>query len=410
MVVAMRRGTKRLLGGIAVGGAVLLAAWALDIKSRTEVSAPASSPPADDPEAAEVDHTPVGPDRQFDRRFWLSWFLPLMAITVACIASSVPLFFGAFPGTAGATLSAPTGGILFLIDAKAGTSSGEERAKLATKVKAETWTTGFDGADMLSLKLEFPATLAGARWYIAASGQYFPDQRLDTNLFCDIGFRVVREPHRIRCQDTEFNGSTGVEYRYDDQIGSTVGDGKIWAPINSLAGYEAKEVAVLTGVVSAWTDTSTQISIPFRTPQVAHPGGDDLVRLAPIGVSDDEWGSLHPVRDVAAGYTEMPSEFADVQSGEGLRYLPLSTVRIDVREESLEGRQITTALPPTSGTDHLLWEQEGQGIGPILYRIHDPASETDTAVNAFLAGLIASTGTAALLLLVEQVLVRLQKT
>jgi hypothetical protein len=92
-----------------------------------------------------------------------------------------------------------------------------------------------------------------------------------------------------------------------------------------------------------------------------------------------------------------------------MQYLPLSTVRIDVSEDNLEGRQIATALPPTISPDRLLWEKEGQGIGPILYRIHDPTSETNTAVNAFLAGLIASAGAAALLLLVEQVLVRLQR-
>jgi hypothetical protein len=287
MVVAMKRQTKTLLGGIAVGGAIVLAARALKLKPGTEAAPPACAPPVDDPEAAEAHGAAVRPGRRFGRQFWLFWFTPLIAITAACVASSVPLFFGAFPGTAGATLSAPTGGIIFLIDAKPGSSSEIQREELRTKVKAETWTTGFQGADMLTLELDFPTTLTGARWYIVASGQYLPNQDLNTNLFCDIGFRVVREPQRIRCKDTEFNGSSGVEYRYDDQIGTKGGDGKIWAPVNSLTGYYAKAAAIITGIVSARTDTPTQVSIPFRTPQVAHPGGDDLVRLAPIGVFDN---------------------------------------------------------------------------------------------------------------------------
>jgi hypothetical protein len=50
----------------------------------------------------------------------------------------------------------------------------------------------------------------------------------------------------------------------------------------------AERAAIITGTVSAEPHTPTRIFIPYRTPRVEHPGGDERVRLAPIGVTDQE--------------------------------------------------------------------------------------------------------------------------
>jgi hypothetical protein len=89
------------------------------------------------------------------------------------------------------------------------------------------------------VKLTFPVTAAGSRWYVVASGQYYPDRKLDQNLFCFTGFLVIPETDRIRCRDTPGEGSVGVEYRYNDELGSTERD-TINGPIDSLAGFDAE--------------------------------------------------------------------------------------------------------------------------------------------------------------------------
>jgi hypothetical protein len=113
---------------------------------------------------------------------------------------------------------------------------------------------------------------------------------------------------------------------------------------------------------------------------------------------------------VATGYTGVFGEFADLESGRKLRYLPLSMLRFHVREDAIGEREIAAVVPPPVQPDQLAWENTGAGIGPFSYRLHDPYSQDRTAVKAFGAGLIASVGAAALLLLVEQILVRFQRS
>lgn len=297
-----------------------------------------------------------------------------------------------------------------LLDAKAPSFNPGKHQVPATAVTAKTWTTGYEGINEINLRLDFPPVLAGSRWFVVTSGQYFPDQTFDDKLFCDVGGQAIHEPNRIRCRDNPSDGSNDVEYRYDDQIGSPSGrDGPILAPIDSLIGFDADAAAVITGTVSSRADTPTSISIPYRTPHESRPGGDHLVRLAPIGVTDEEWGSLRPVGELATAYASIPSDFADVQSGQGLRYLPISSMRVDVDDDALgDGQQITVAMPATVDPDRLRWDQQGRGIGPLLYRLHDPASETHVGVYAFAAGLAVSSGVAALFLLGEQFLIRRQ--
>jgi hypothetical protein len=420
---------------MAIGGAILATVWIFrrimrDTSTRgpaVEAGPTAAEPPAEAELTAEAERatgpqpergtpTPAAPDaaaqRRFDRRFWLVWALPLTAIAVISVLIAYPLFISAYPGTSGPGPAAPRGGILLLIDAKArgfdNTDVSLRGPEPTVAVTAETWTTGFEGVSELLLNLSFSQVAAGSQWYIVASGQYFPDERLDRRLFCETEPQVVQEPDRIRCRDTGFNGSTGIEYRYRDQIGSVSGD-KINLPINSLVGFDADSAVVITGTVSAQADVPTQIFVPYRSPQVERPGGDELVRLAPVGFMDQEWGGLRPVRDVAVGYADVFGQFADVQSGRKLRYLPISTMRFSVREDALNGREIASAMPPTTQPDNLVWEKTDAGIGPISYRLHDPYSQDRTAVKAFWAGLIASAGAAAALLLLEQALLRSQR-
>ncbi|MEH0824393.1 MULTISPECIES: hypothetical protein [Micromonospora] len=350
--------------------------------------------------------------RRFDRGFWLVWALPLTAVAVISVLVAYPLFISAYPGTSGPVPAAPRGGILLLIDAKARGLDNTAGRTIGTKpdaaVSAETWPTGFDGVSELLLKLTFSKDAAGSQWYVVASGQYFPDMRLDRSLFCGPKLEVAQEADRIRCLDTGLNGSTRIEYRYGDQIGSASGD-KIIAPIDSLVGYDAASAVVITGTVSAEQDVPTQIFIPHRSPQLERPGGDEMVRLAPIGVADEEWGGLRTVGDVATDYAGVFGEFADVQSGRKLRYLSISMLRFSLGEDALNGREIASAMPPTTLPDKLRWEKAGAGIGPISYRLHDPYSQDRTALRAFWAGLIASAGAAAALLLLEQALQRCQR-
>ncbi|MFD6568532.1 hypothetical protein [Micromonospora profundi] len=370
------------------------------IEQRTIIEAPAS--PAT---------LAAAPRQRFDRQYWLSWALPLTAIAVVSVLIAYPLFISAYPGTSGPVPAAPNGGILLLIDAKPrgvdNTDLSSHGPEPSVAVTAETWTTGFEGVSELLLELSFSQVAAGSQWYVVASGQYFPDARLDRSLFCESGPQVVQELDRIWCRDTGLNGSNGVEYRYRSEIGSASGD-KINAPIDSLVGFDAQSAVVITGTVSAETGVPTRIFVPYRSPQAERPSGDELVRLAPVGVTDQEWGALRPVREVAAGYADVFGEFADVQSGRKLRYLPISTMRFSV-EEAVDGREIASAMPPTAQPDKLVWEKTDAGIGPISYRLHDPYSQDRTAVKAFWAGLIASAGAAAALLLFEQTLLRFQR-
>lgn len=402
------RGTSTRGSAVKAGPAAAEPAAKADLTAAAEF---ATGPPAE-----TETPTPAGagtvPGGRFDRQFWLVWALPLTAVAVISVLVAYPLFASAYPGTSEPVPAAPAGGILLLVDAKArgfDTTDGSFRGPEPTvAVTAETWSTGIEGVSELLLELTFSQVAAESHWYIVASGQYFPDERLDQNLFCEAGPHVVQEPDRIRCRDTGLNGSNGIEYRYRDQIGSASHD-KINLPIDSLVGFDADSAVVITGVVSAEADVSTRIFIPYRSPQVERPGGDELVRLAPIGVRDQEWGALRPVRDVAAGYADVFGEFADVQSGRKLRYLPISTMRFSVREDALDGREIASAIPPPAQPDKLVWEKAGAGIGPLSYRLHDPYSQDRIAVKAFWAGLIASTGAAAALLLLEQALLRYQQ-
>jgi hypothetical protein len=355
-----------------------------------------------------------GEERTLDtaRSFSRVWVLPLLALTIVSTLGAAWLFLDAYPGAGESDTSRPTGGLLLLIDAKAPgmDAAGADSQALApaVAVTVDTWTTGSDGVNILLVKLAFPVTAAGSHWFIVASGQYYPDRELDQNLFCLTGFFVIQETDRIRCRDTPTEGSVGVEYRHNDELGFIDGD-TIYGPIDSLAGFDAQRAAIITGTVSE-PDTLTRIFIPYRTPRVDHPGGDERVRLAPIGVTDQEWGALHPIGNVASGYTGVFGQFADLESGRKLRYMPLSGLRFGVREDAIGDREIAAVVPPPVQPDELVWESAGAGMGPFSYRLHDPYSQDRTAVKAFGAGLIASVGAAALLLLVEQILIRYHRS
>jgi hypothetical protein len=207
---------------------------------------------------------------------------------------------------------------------------------------------------------------------------------------------------RIRCRDT---GSTGIEYRYKDQLGAPL-NGQISAPIDSLNGYDPRTAAIITGVTGNGLDLITRVFIPHHSPRREHPAGDDLVRLAPIAVYDNEFGSLKPIGALAADYRDVHGEFADLESGQVLSYLSITKMDMFVSDNALDGREIASVTPPNSTADALAWHEDGEGIGQVTYRLHDPYSQDKTALNSFFAGLLASVGAAALLLLLEQVLAR----
>ena len=119
---------------------------------------------------------------------------------------------------------------------------------LAASVTADTWVSGDPDISELELKMRFTNAKPGTRWYIVASGQYFPDPKFPSYMFCDNPGQVT-PAKRIQCRDTWLNGSHNVEYRYRDQIGATQFDGKIDGPLDSVNGYDSRSAAVITGVI-----------------------------------------------------------------------------------------------------------------------------------------------------------------
>jgi hypothetical protein len=424
--------TRRVCKAAILGTAIMAGTWAVrgflrshttpapvgDTRPAERVSAgrhgsETGAEPAGPPPSIALAATDEKPGTRFDRQFWVVWALPLLTLTIVSALGARWLFLGAYPGADESDSHQPTGGLLLLIDSKAtGIDSAGVSSQApvpAVALAAETWPTGFDGANELMVKLTFPVTAARSHWYVVASGQYYPDRNLDQNLFCLNGFLVVPETDRIRCRDSPGEGSVDVQYLYNDQLGSTDRD-TIRGPIDSLEGFDPERAAIITGTVSTESETPTRIFIPYRAPLVEHAGGDERVRLAPIGVTDQEWGTLRSIGKVANGYTGVSGEFADLESGRTLRYMPLSKLRFDVREDAIGDREIATVVPPPLRPDKLAWEATGAGIGPFWFRLHDPRSADRIAVKAFGAGLIASVGAAALLLLVEQILLRFQRS
>jgi hypothetical protein len=352
--------------------------------------------------------------RRNDIRFLLIFVVPLLALTFITAIGAWVIFRKAYPDITSDPSTAPTGGVILLVDAKApgiDPQVGPSRdPALSANVTAEMWITGYREISELMLKMRFVNGKPGTRWYIVASGQYFPDPQLDSNMFCDNATQVVKMRGRIRCRNIGLTGSKDIEYRYNDRIGSPF-DGKITAPLDSVDGYDARSAAIITGVIGSDPDEVTRVFVPHHTPLRQYPGGDHLVRLAPVLLRDDgEYGSgTRLIGAVADDYRDVHGRFGDVESGQVLRYLPISRLDLEVSDEALSSREIASVRPPTVRSDELIWSQDGEGITQISYRLHDPYAQDRTAAWIFGAGLLASVGAAALLLLFEQILVRRYK-
>jgi hypothetical protein len=363
------------------------------------------------PSAPEVAHSTSankrGRRRRVPVRFLMIWALPLLLLAAGTLGGAWALFSNAYLNAGNNNTPIPTGGVLLLADAKSPGMDWHSRAvnrTLAASITAETWVTGDPGISELMLKMWFTNAKPGTRWYVVASGQYFPDSKFSSNMFCD-NPPQVRLASRIPCRDTLGNGSRNIEYRYRDQIGAPH-DGEIDGPLDSVDGYDSRSVAVITGVIGPDLAVATRVFVPYHTPPRQQPSGDEVISLAPIGLYDNEFGSARPLGTVAAGYRDASGRFADLESGQILDYFHISEMDVKVDDEALSKRELESAKPPTASTDKLLWHEEGEGITQISYRLHDPYAQDRIAVYSFGAGLLASVGVAALLLLLEQILAR----
>ena len=144
--------------------------------------------------------------------------------------------------------------------------------------------------------------------------------------------------------------------------------------------------------------------IPHHTARSEHPSGDVFTKIAAIGPYDGEYGSGDFVRKVKTGREGRRASFGDIESGEALSFLKISTLDLFLPNNLLRGKEIATAVPAVTNPNRLAWRSEGAGLEAITFRLHDPFSVDRSGLFLFIAGLVSSIGAAALLLLLERVL------
>lgn len=304
------------------------------------------------------------------RRFAVAWSLALfMGLTAAALFGNL---------TARPEQPTPTGGVLVL------TNAGAE--PVTATVDAELWDMGIDGFTGMTLSIEFDRPKAGLHWYVIPSGQYeIPASAPDT-AYCLR--RAERETSdRLVCP------TEGTTYR-PGGLGSVDGL-SVSQIVDSFDGYDDATASVLEGVLARDPETgevsnSVEILIPIRTPPRREFGSDTYGDLAPVAaVNLGDYGTAGTVRSLAPEVDDNASFYAETATGDPLRFVNVSAVRVSYRQDE-PVRSIAFASPPTSRSDALEWNNPAVRTQPIRYVLHDPIRETDLARRAFLAGILAS--------------------
>jgi hypothetical protein len=343
--------------------------------------------------------------------FTRRWVVPLLAGAAVC-------FFVAFflwrEGFAVERQPRAIGGLLLFVDSEETRSQIVEDEPVAAAVDAQMWETGFPNTSLLSLSLKFANPKPGLRWYVVVSGQYNPDPGTDVNTFCVYGGTPTRMADRVRCRNVSLrsaiDGSTDIEYRFGDRIGS-IYEEEIHKISDSFDGYIDGDSTVITGrLISSDRDSETLIHIPFPTPHHVTIAGDELWALAPIAPFDrGDYGTAEKIRSLPPQYADTSAYFASVSTGHPIDFIRLPTLSLELRE-GLDGRELAWASPPPDRPDVLAWSTDrGGDLGPFSFRIHDAVAQTGIARRSFLAGVFVSVGAALLVLLLEQWLTRKSK-
>jgi len=335
-------------------------------------------------------------------RFWVT---PLLIVVAASAYLAADMWHRSLPDP---SLPHPVGGlVMFVDDDQRTTDTYRTSARPSAALRAEVAGSGFDGISYLKLHVTFANVTPGARWYIAASGQYHVPSDLDLVIYCNLP-GAVREPSGdVACRNPSHERFAGVEYRFTDRIGGILN--QAIARLVDLDGYEDETASVVTGEVatSSYPGEETTIWIPFKTPEAAQYSGNEYHVLAPVFVYNyGDYGTIETLRTLPSAYATTAAPFADVRSGHPVGYIHIAS--LDLRASYSAGQQVQYSSPPTSRSDQLDWTTTGEGLGQVSYELRDPFAANRSAGLGFAAGLLASIAAAAAFLLLEKLLDRWQ--
>ena len=323
--------------------------------------------------------TPVAASPPARQRLW--WTVPLsMGFLLSSVATVVLLL----PVLTSGDLPNPTGGILIFEKADSGSAPG------SAKVTAELWETGWSGVSILRLTFDFEERTPGLHWYLIASGQYQPPPAVPVDAHC-VYVAEAASDGTVRCPADEFAGAGNVRYR-PGGLGA-VQDGKVFA-ISDYDGYDDASSALVEGVLSDEAPNDIfgdlTVNLPVSTPATTTAGSETYGALAPIAAYNlGDYGVNEELRALNAAEELHTNFFAEKISGRPIEPVPVSDVRLELREE-IGFREVISARPSVASNDRLVWQDSEIRSGGVHFVLHDPLAANLQLTLTFLAGLTGS--------------------
>lgn len=341
-------------------------------------------------------------DTSTRRRFFVIWvLLPILLVVAPFSFAAMLLWPQAFQVSAiGPGL--PKGGVLFFIEGGGGYQT-------AVDVDVSAWDLSRSGG-MLLVKLRFPESAVGKRFFIIPPGQYQIAREADLPHFCGGGAGTAeRASEGVKCIWAGRPGVTQLEYRMgpSDQLGNYLRDG-IYS-VNSLNGYSSDSASIITGVVPPRPYSYAEpvsVFIPVRNFPHRNLGAVEYRSFAGFAVGDPEYGSTALLRPLPDPELLDISNFADGRSGHPISRLGIAKISFHLQED-LGARQLQWSAPAPIEPNSLRWEKHGEGLPGVQLQILDPFEQDMLTRRVFFSGAAVSMAAAGVILIIERWLDRL---